>query len=243
MGVTLNSISPSSGSPGTTITCAGAGFDAGSQVGCPTLQPTTMVDANTLTAKIPAEMSGPAGGSTAVAVYVFGADGTTSAVQLFTVQFPLVQLQAWTTVDAVVGEVPMYKRGGQISDTQIKTWIRSTAQEVSAEMMRRGLSMDPSTWQQPSTAADPNPVDVLEMVNRMGAAARLASAIGASFVAGGNEWGVAKNLERAYDRQLQALRAGDYDKFFKQSAATVESGPQLAASTGACPAFTKEQVF
>lgn len=243
MAVMLNSISPASGPPGTAITCLGVGFDADSQVGCPTVVPTTYVDANTLMAQIPADLSGPDGKTMQIAVFVLGGDGSTSSVVIFTVEFPATRLQSWTTADAVVGEVPGFQQGGRITDKAINTWIRSVAQEIAAEMLRRGLSLDPSTWQQPGTTADPNPIDVLEMINRMGAGARLASAIGAQFVAAGQEWGVAKNLERAYSRQLQSMRAGDYDKFFKPSAATVEAGPQLGAFTGCEPSFRKDQVF
>lgn len=241
MPVTLTSVSPSSGPPGTAITCLGAGFDAGAQVGCPTLQPTTLVDSGTLTAVVPEDLSGADGSSTPIAVFVLGSDGSTSAVQLFTVQFAATRLQSWTTLDAVVGEVPGFSRGGRITDDQIQTWIRSVAQEIAAEMFRRGLSLDPTTWQQPTTSADPNPVDVLEMVNRMGAGARLAAAIGAQFSQG--EWGVSKNLAAAYARQLAALRSGDYDKFFRPAAATLETGPQLGAFTGGHAAFRKDQVF
>jgi hypothetical protein len=110
-------------------------------------------------------------------------------------------------------------------------------------MVRRGLSLSPADWQQPTTSAEPNPVDILEMINRMGAASRLASAVGLQFTAAGQQWAVAKNLESAYQDQLHAMREGDYDKFFSPSAATVDVQPQLAASTGERPAFRKDQVF
>jgi hypothetical protein len=239
--VTLSSISPLSGPPGAAITCTGTGFDAGAQVGCPTLVATTFVNATTLQATIPWGLAGPAGGSIQVAVYVLGSDGSTSGVVMFTVNFPTL-LQAWTTLDEVVGEVPGFQRGGQIKDVQINTWIRSVAQEIAAEMMRRGLSLDPTTWQPAGSAAQPDPADVLEMINRMGAAARLAAAIGSQFATGENEWGVSKNLGAAYLRQLAALRNGDYDKFFDPAAATVDPEPTLDTSTGRT-VFRREQVF
>jgi hypothetical protein len=243
MPVTLTSISPSSGSPGTAITCTGTGFDAGAQVGCPTLVPTTFVNSTTLMATIPAGLAGPQGSSMQVAVFVLGSDQSTSAVLMFTAQFIDTTLQAWTSVDAVASEVPGFKRGGQISDNTIQTWIRSIAQEIAAEMMRRGLSLDPTTWQLPQTAGQPDPSDVAEMINRMGAAARLAAAVSAQFSGGAGEWSVSKNLTAAYLRQLTALRNGDYDKFFNPSAATVDAAPQLAASTASHPLFRTEKVF
>jgi hypothetical protein len=242
MAIVLTSVSPLTGPPGTAITCVGSGFDAGTQVGCPTLVPTELVDAETVAATIPADLTGPDGGATAIAVFVMGSDGSTSTVVMFTVQFPAARLQSWTTTDAVVAEVPGFQRGGRITDDNIQTWIRSVAQEIAAEMTRRGLSMDPATWQQPGSSADPNPVDVLEMINRMGAGARLASAIGAQF-SGQGEWGVSKNLAAAYARQLGALRAGDYDKFFFPGAATVEASPAFAGATACHPKFTMGQVF
>lgn len=243
MGVSLRSVSPSSGPPGTAIALTGAGFDAGSQVCCPTVQPTAFVSSTQLTAVIPAQLAGPDGGTTQIGVFVLGDDGSISSVVLFSVQFPPAKLQAWTTVDAVTAEVPGFKRGGVISDDSIGTWIRSIAQNIAAEMVRRGLSLDPSTWQQPGTTANPDPVDVLEMINRMGAASRLASAVGAQFGAAGQQWGVAKNLESAYQDQIHGLRNGDYDKFFMPAAATVDVMPQLAAKTGERPAFRKDMVF
>jgi len=243
MSVTLSSISPSSGPPGTAITLTGAGFDAGSQACCPTAVPTTLVSPTQLTAAIPAQLSGPDGGTMPIGVFVLGDDGSTSAVVIFTVQFAPVKLQAWTTVDAVCGEVPGFQRGGRITDDNIQTWIRSIAQNIAAEMVRRGLSLIPADWAQPASNAEPDPADVLEMVNRMGAASRLASAVGAQFGQGGQQWGVAKSLESAYQDQLHTLREGDYDKFFCPTAATVDVLPQLGAATGGKPAFRKDQVF
>jgi len=242
MSVSLTSIAPTSGSPGTVITLTGAGFDAGSQVGCPTLVPTTLVNSTTLTAAIPADLAGPDGTTMQVAVFVLGSDQSTSGVVMFTAQFTDTTLQSWTSVDAVCGEVPGFKRGGTITDDQIQRWIRSVAQEISAEMMRRGLSLDPSTWQQPASAGDPDPADVAEMINRLGAAARLAAAVGAQF-SGTGEWGVSKSLRTAYQEQRAMLRDGDYDKFFDPSAATVAPAPQLAAATGDRPLFRTEKVF
>jgi hypothetical protein len=207
---------------------------------------TTYVDAGTVTAEIPAELAGAGGTSLAIAVFVRNADGSVSGTQVFTVLFPAAVLQAWTTVALVAAETPGFQRNGRIKDADIQTWIRSVGQEVAAEMMRRGLSLDPATWQPAGTAASPNPVDVLEMVNRMGAAARLAAAVGANMP---GEWGVAKNLERSYLRQLAALRAGDYDKIFAPGAATVEAGPQLGfgdmteADGRSSNAFRKDKRF
>ena len=246
MAAVLTSISPVSGPPGSAITCVGTGFAPGSQVGCPVLVATTYVDAGTLTAEIPAELAGAGGTQLGIGVFVRNADGSVSNGLVFTVVFPAAILQGWTSVEQVAAEIPGFARGGRIKDTDIQTWIRSVGQEIAAEMLRRGLSLDPATWTGSGTAGSPDPVDVLEMIDRMGAAARLAAAVGANMP---GEWGVTKNLERAYLRQLAALRAGDYDKIFLPGAATVEPGPQVSCgdmtrSDGASStAFRKEKRF
>jgi hypothetical protein len=237
---TLISISPLAGPPGTVVTCVGTGFAPGSQVGCPTLVPTTYVDAQTVTAAIP-EVAGPAGGSMMVGVFVVNGDGTSTGVLAFTVQFPATALQTWTSIEAVCGEVNGFARGGKIGDAQIQRWIESIAQSIAGAMLRRGLSLDPADWQQPSLAASPSPAGCLEMINRLGAAERLAASIAAQF--GGSDWAVRRNLAAAYGDEMKSLTAGGYDKLFKPTAATVESGPLLSAGDVGCPSFTKEKVF
>ena len=86
------------------------------------------------------------------------------------------------------------------------------------------------------------------MIARLGAAATLATAVAAQFTAG--EFVLAKVLQRRYEDELKALRAGDYDKLFRAAAATVETGGQLAVGDQTDPdtgedttAFRKDQVF
>jgi hypothetical protein len=241
----LSSVSPLSGPPGTAVICLGSGFDAGAQVGCPGLVATTFVSATELHASIPADLEGLAGSSVVISIIVFNEDGSSSAALPFTVRFG----QTWTTVQAVCGEVPQFKRGGTIPDTTIDGWIWSIAQAVNAAMLGRGLSMDPGNWAQPAAGAlEPDPASVLELIVRYGAAARLASVVGSQFAATG-EWGLAKTLRADFDRELKALAGGAYDKIFRPGAATVETGTlvgggDIATSTGdADQAFSKGQVF
>lgn len=248
MAPTLNSISPASGPPDTLVTLLGAGFSSGSQVGCPTLVATTLVDSGTLTCLIPGDIEGPAGTAVPVAVYVQNPDGSTSTVLMFSVEMLADKLQCWTTVDAVTGEVPGFQRGGKIDDAQILVWMRSVAQALKGMLLRRGLSLNPADWQQPGADASPEAVSVLEMINRLGAAARLAAAVSAQFSATG-EWALSKNLRSAYKDECATLIAGDYDKLFRPSAATIESGPEFASGDMTNRrgyednAFSKEQVF
>lgn len=226
----------------------GAGFDAGSQVGCPTLVPTTLVDENTLTGEIPEGLSGAGGTSQQIAVYVMNADGGTSTVQMFTVEFLAVTLQSWTTIAAVSKEVPGFQWGGQIGKDDVQRWIGSVAQEIAGAMLKRGLPLDPALWPKPDTAGSPSPTGVLETMNRLGAAARLAAAIAANFVTTG-QWAVQGSLDKAYLRQLGEMQGGSYDKLFLASAATEEAGPLLAAGDlsradgSSSGFFRKEQVF
>jgi hypothetical protein len=245
---TLTSISPIAGPPGTAITLTGTGFSTGSQAACPVLVPTTYLSATTLSAEIPGDLVGAAGTSLAVGVYVRNEDGTASAAVTFTVLFPAEKLQSWTTVDKVVKAVPGFKRGGQIGDDDIQEWIAETAQEVAAAMVKRELPIDPAAWPACDAAAFPTPQGLLEMINRAGAAACLAAAIASNFSAA-SPWAVQTGLQKQYDRQLAALKAGDYDKLFRPGAATVESGPLLAAGDTSLAdgtpsaVFTKDQVF
>ncbi|KKK62580.1 hypothetical protein LCGC14_3002910 [marine sediment metagenome] len=248
---TLNSISPAYGPPGTEITCLGAGFDAGAQVGCPALVATTWVSATEVKGSVPAEMEGPAsGGSVKVSVYVRNEDGLISEIKEFTVSFSHeeTKLQGYTTVEAVAGEIPGFKRGGRIQDSTIASWIRSIAQGLNGLLLQRGLSLDPADWQQPDAlTATPTAAAVLENANKLGAAARLAAAVGGEF--GQGEWGLAKSLREAYKDEVKKLERGVYDKLFRPAAATVETGGQVSVGDietddgDAEQAFRKDQVF
>lgn len=222
----LTTVSPLFGPPGAAITLTGSGFTAASQVGCPALQPTTYVSGVQLAAAIPAGIDGPSGGSTAIAVFVMNADGSTSSVVMFTVQFPAAQLQAWTTADQVCGEVPGFARGGAITDDQIQNWIASVRQSISGAMLARGLSLNPAVWQQPDDTANPDPADVLEMINRYGAAARLSSAVSSLFSQGTSD--LTSQLNKAYANEMARMEKGGYDKLFLPSAGTLDPGPELS---------------
>ena len=157
-------------------------------------------------------------------------------------------MASWTTIDAVVGEVPGFARGGVISDTQIATWIVTVSQSVAGALLRRGLPLDEAEWPAAGQSGMPTGSSTLEMITRLGAAATLAAAVAAQFTAG--EFHLAKVLQRRYEDELKALRAGDYDKLFRAAAATIETGGQLAVGDQTDPdtgedttAFRKEDVF
>ena len=222
---TLTSVSPSSGPLGTAITCLGAGFEVGARIGCPSLVTTTRTSATELHGAIPTGLVGPPGQEMVVAVFVENPDGSRSAMLSFTVRLT-TSLQGWTTVAAVCAEIPGFSRTGRIADATIEGWIRSTAQVIAGAMLARGLSLDPANWQTVEDVTGmPSPAGVLELINRMGAAARLASAIASDFTQG--EWGIAKNLLAEYQRELKRLGTGAYDKLFSPAAATAETGALL----------------
>lgn len=246
---TLGYASPASGPPGQAITLKGAGFVAGAQAAVPGLVAATFVDAQTLTVAIDATLVGPGGSTRAIFVYVKNPDGQLSNQIQWNIEFPEKMPLGFTTVALVAGEVPGFKLGGtRITDQQIENWIGAAGQAVAGAMLRRGLSLKPSDWQQPdATTAMPEPSAVLEMVNRLGAAAMLAAAVGGQMGAG--EWGLAKALERRYQDELKRLESGAYDKLFRSAAATLETGTQVSGGdieTDAGEAeqsFSKTQVF
>lgn len=263
---TLNSVWPSSGPPGTAITLAGAGFVDGARVACPALVTATLVipegtppPAPYLTAAIPDDIVGPPSGTMVISIYVQNPDGVRSGIIPFTIEFPISDteplysptLQGYTSLLRVMAEVPGFKitSGGAINAETIHNWIGTVAQSVNGALIRRGLPLDSSLW--PAAApgtAQPTAAGVLEMVNRLGAAARLAAAIASQFTSG--EWGIAKTLQREYEREINRLETGAYDKLFLARAATIEAGPQVFVGDQTDPetgddttAFKKEDVF
>ena len=240
---TLTSLTPASGPPGTAITATGAGFISGARIALPAFIPTTFVSVTQLTATIPTDLLAPGAPSLALSVFVENPDGLRSSSLTFTVVFaPLAQ--RWTTVDLVSREVPGFHRGGRIDDSTIENWIRSIAQSIAGAMLRRGLPLDPAQWPTPDpTTGLPAAIGVLELVNRLGAAAPLAAAIASDFTA--TEWGLAKSLESRYQSERKALANGDYDCLFTSAAAIIETTPTLSTGDTADsePAFTKDQVF
>jgi hypothetical protein len=242
----LNSVSPLLSPPGAVITLTGSGFDPGARVACPALVATTFVSSTQLTAVVP-DLALAAGASVQIGVFVVNEDGSTSGLIAITVAVPADRLQTWTTIDAVCGEIPAFKRGGRISDDTIRNWMESVAQAIAAAMMRRGLPLDASLWQQPGLTASPSPAAVLELINRLGAAARLAAALGSEF--GSQEMGLAAALRRDYEAERKRLEEGGYDVMFRPAARTVESGPLFSAGDvldaegNSMSAFTKGQKF
>lgn len=245
----LSSVSPVSGEAGTQITLTGSGFDSGARAGCPMLVATAVVSAAELVAQIPS-LAMPAGRvSIEVAVYVQNGDGAISNSLTFTVLPTPTKLQSYTDVDGVCREVPGFQRGLRIADTTIESWIRSIAQGINGLLLQRGISLDPVDWQPPdSNTAQPAAWAILENINKLGAAARLAAAVGSEFSATG-EWGLAKLLRESYTDEVKRLQAGMYDKAFRPAAATLETGTQVSGGDietddgDAEQAFTKGQVF
>lgn len=234
---TVTSVSPSSGPPGTAIAVTGSGFDAGARIGAPALVPTTVASAVRLEGEVARNLYGPPGSSLVISVWAQNGDGTACASGApFTVQFAASQMTVWTDLDAVAGEVPGFKRGGRIKDSTIETWMRGAAQSCKGALRRRGIAADTGTWAEAEEAAA-----VLEHINRLGAAARLAAAVGGEFSQ--SEFGLAKVLQREYERELKTLQDGGYDRLFAAAAATVETGTQVAASDIESSGGDVERVF
>jgi hypothetical protein len=251
MSLTITQVSPGTNPPnpippGAQVTITGTGFTAGSRVCMPAAVPTVFEDALTLQAKVP-EIAGAAGTSMQIGVFVLGDDGTVSNVLAVTVELPADRLQTYTTIGAVCGELPAFVRGGKISDATIRGWMKTAAEAIRAALLRRGLPIDPTQWPAAGLDGTPSPGSQLELINRMGAAARLAYAAASMF--GTGDTGFAKALQKQYDDAMGQLQSGAYDHLFRVGAATAESGPLLSAGDmtddagNPTSAFTKERVF
>lgn len=245
MSLTISSVSPLALPPGATVTVTGTGFTTGSRICCPAAAATTFVSGTELTAEIPSDISLSA--ATAIGVFVLGEDGSVSNLATVTVTPAPVKLQTYTTMGAVIGEVPGFQRGGLITDARIQGWMSSIAAGIKGAMLRRGLPLDPAQWQAAGADGSPDALGVLEMINRLGAAARLAAAVVSVF--SNQDAAFSKNLNAAYKDEMTRLEEGAYDKLFRPSAATVESGPAFAGGdlTGAdgsdSTLFPKEKVY
>lgn len=232
------------------ITATGTGFTAGARIACPALVDTNYVSATSLNAPIPVGFVGPIAASQLIDVYVQNPNGERTAVQPFTVIFDYALLQSFTTVERIIGEVPGFRRGGDISDGVIENWARTVTHIVVGALLKRGFSLDSTKWAQMAQAtALPSPHGVLEMIARLGAAARLAAAVGSRFASGNSEWGHAKSLREDFKRELTSLMEGGYDNLFNPGAATIDTSATLEAgdleASDGTPeqAFTKDQVF
>jgi hypothetical protein len=120
--------------------------------------------------------------------------------------------------------------------------MRGIAQTINGSLLRRGLSLDSTKWTQPDASTSmPSAAGVLELMNRYGAAARLAAAVAGDF--GQGEWGLAKDLVRNFEREMKRLDDGGYDKLFNPAAATVETGGQVRVGDIETDEGTAEQAF
>jgi len=240
----LTTISPSSGPPGTAITCLGSGFDPTAQVGCPAPVATAWVSATQLTAAIPADLAGDQGAVIIISVYVQNADLSISALLPFSCMIPYPQPSAgsWTNIDAVCAELPGFKRGGIIADASIEGWMQSVAQSITGVLVRRGMPIVGDTISPPVAI-----LGVLEMINRLGAAARLATVHAAMFTAGKSA--LADNLTEQYEEEYALLEDGGYDMMWDPAAALEDVGPFFGAGAMTDPctgnsvsAFSRESL-
>ena len=194
---------------------------------------------------LPANLPGQEQGALPCSVQVRNSDASFSgALNL------LVSFRAWCSVSRVAGAVPGFARGGVIADRQILGWITDVGQAIRGAMLGRGYSLNPTDWQQPQAGSnDPEPADILEGINMLGAAAMLAAQIASQFSSG--QFALQTSLEKRYTGALAMLRDGAYDKIFKPlTAVTAETGVQAGGGDMTNPdtgeadiAFTKDQVF
>lgn len=150
---------------------------------------------------------------------------------------------SYTTVTQVAGMFPTFVRGTpqqKPSDTLIQTYIDDVAAEIDAILQRRGFSGQTpfSAW---VASLSVDALNLVEIINRYGAAAQLGDTLAAFGVAGARE--LAKSLDEQFadkrnaldarDRNGKPLSSGPYDKLFDLQARTETSEPALQAIAGA----------
>jgi hypothetical protein len=151
---------------------------------------------------------------------------------------------SYTTITQVAGMFPTFTRNGPKgpADTLIQNFIDDVAGEIDAILQRRFqeayAKLGFSAWQ---AAFGPDPLNLLEKINRYGACAQLAEAFETSGIAAAAR--VAKSFEDQFRDLCNRLNArdangkpltqgGDYDYLFDPLAKVETPRPQLGGVAG-----------
>jgi hypothetical protein len=159
---------------------------------------------------------------------------------------------SYTTVDQVAAMFPAFIRGGanqKPSDNYIEIFIDDVAGELDAILARRfgdliasvAPASSPATSLQVWVGTLPSDaINVLEKLNRYGAAVQLGETLASFGVAGTRD--LAKSYAAQYDRMFRQLDArddrgrplasGPYDKLFNPLARTETAEPALEGIAG-----------
>ncbi len=155
---------------------------------------------------------------------------------------------SYTTIANVAGMFPTFVRGAATqkpSDTLIQVYIDDVAGDIDAVLLRRFVVVNPGQTPSQALAAfiaalstDAN--NVLEKINRYGAAAQLAEVLATFGVASAREmekdfdahYNYLKNNLDARDDRGRPLASGPFDKMFDPLARTETAQPALKGIAG-----------
>lgn len=156
----------------------------------------------------------------------------------------------YCTVDDVCTAFPQFVRDApnSIQDSQIQDWIDDHKSRIRAAFYARGI--DPDALQ---LTADQ--VNFLRALNRDGAIADLGDALQGSVSLQPGEYSLAGERRKSFERRIEEIEQGFFDKFFSALARTAEiepslggiaggeTGRQRASERGENKSFSKDQLF
>jgi hypothetical protein len=135
-----------------------------------------------------------------------------------------------------------------IQDTQIQDWIDDRKARIRSALYARAI--DPDTLQ-----LSPDQANFLRALNRDGVIADLGDALQGNVSLQPGEHSQAAERRKSFERQIEEIKQGLYDKFFSLLAKTVEIEPTLGGTAGGetdrstasdrseNKAFSKDQTF
>lgn len=119
---------------------------------------------------------------------------------------------SWScTVDDVASEFPGFQRNsaGDVSDTQIQTWIDRSAAAISAALVQRNFDPDA-----PPTPLTQRQTDLLAGLNTSAVVRQLADVIAARLSLQTGEPAIGGSRGQSLSAILKDIRGGAYDSFF-----------------------------
>ena len=134
---------------------------------------------------------------------------------------------SYCTVDDVCTAFPRFVRNApnSILDMQIQDWIDDRKARIRSALYARAI--DPDTLE-----LTPDQANFLRALNRDGAIADLGDALQGNVSLQPGEHSQAAERRKSFERQIEEIKQGLYDKFFSLLAKTVEIEPTLGGTAG-----------
>lgn len=133
----------------------------------------------------------------------------------------------YCTVDDICTAFPRFARNApdSIQDSQIQDWIDDHKSRIRAALYARGI--DPDVLQLTADQAN-----FLRALNRDGAIADLGDALQGNVSLQPGEYSLAGERRKSFERQIEEIKRGSFDKFFSALARTAEIEPSLGGIAG-----------